>query len=608
MYKMLLVLVAVAVIPLAPVSSAEAARSVVLDEVIVTAARMEELASETTSSVTIINAYEIRQANVEYVADLLRMVPELNLVQNGSRGKTARVLLRGASSQQTLVMIDGIKVKSTTLGYFDFSGIRVEDIRRIEIVKGPQSAMYGSESMGGVINIITKKGGGEESGVNLSYEYGAYHTSSPTLSFSGGDEAFNYRLSGSYYRTDGISSIRGGVEKDGYKNETVSGKLGLLTARNVELEISGNYYFDRNELDGYSTDDPNRTQNGHHYVVSGKGTFYLADNWEQILTVSRAWDSLRTWDPDNPSSESDIESKIKTVELQNNTYVSDAYTMTAGVEYRKENGINLGVFDRAVENRAMYLNNKVKSDEFTFNFGMRYDEHETFGSETTYRVGVLQDMEGAGMRARMSYATGFRAPTMNDLFYQGAWGSGNPDLKPERSDSWEFGIEQDMSTATVFTATYFEQNYTDLIQWVYDGSLYPDNVAEARVKGVETSVKYRAGFTWFKAGYTYLDTEDKSTGQWLSRRPRDKFSASLNLRRGRLRMVVDYMNVGKRYDSVVDRDLERYDLVNLSGTYGLTENIKLFARVENLFNEDYEEAGGFGVPGSSLYSGIKAGF
>jgi vitamin B12 transporter len=587
-----------------------------LGEVVVTASKIAEPEKEATSSVVVITSEEIERANVDFVPDVLRKAVGINVVQTGGRGSQADVFLRGASPDQTLIMIDGVKVKSTTSGGYDLSGVSVGDIERVEIVKGPQSTMYGSEAMGGVINIITKKGKGKLT-TDISYEHGSYNTSNPAITLSGGTDKLDYRLSASYFKTDGISAAKDGTESDGYENMSFSSKLGMKTGKNTELEFSGSYYKDQRDLDGYDysvgsmTDDLNYVQDREHYVLSGKGIYFVADVWEQVLTVSATGDKIGADDPDTKGNNWDIVSDIKAVEWRNSYYRSDANTLTSGVEYRTEGGQYNGAYDsydKSVENKAVYLNNKLKSGNIIIDAGLRHDDHQTFGSAITYKVGAVEEVKQANLRFRASYATGFKAPDLNDLFWPEF---GNPDLKPEKSTSWEVGAEQDYTKSFSLFVTYFNQVYEDLIDWapLPSGQWAPQNISEAEVKGVETGFEFRLTKSInLMAAYTYLDTEDKSTEERLERRPDHKASASLGYSGRKLSLVADYTYVGKRFDQGVDGDLDTYSLVKLSGSFNVTESIGIFGRVENLLDEEYEEAGGFGTPGKSFYGGIKATF
>ncbi|MBI4825575.1 MAG: TonB-dependent receptor [Nitrospirae bacterium] len=610
--KRIIILILIMLFTAAPVMAADEA--VLAGEVVVTATKIEEAIEETTSDVIVIKSEEIKKMNTQFVSDVLKGVSELNVVQNGGAGKQAAVVLRGGNTEHTLVMIDGVKVKSTTTGTFDFSGLNVDDIERIEIVKGPQSTIYGSEAMAGVINIITKKGKGAPK-IAASFETGAYGTTKPSATLSGGyKDLLSYRLTGTYFKTEGISAARKGIEKDGYKNASVSGKFGLNLADNAEIEVSGKYYYDRSDLDAFGSDDLNYVQRGNHHMIAGKGKLYLFDIWEQVLSLSTVEDSLRYRDPDTSWNNADIITGMSTIDWQNNFYISEAYTFTFGAEYREEAGENKGIFDEAVNNKALYLNNKAKlfNDDLVINAGLRIDDHETFGEETTGRVGAVYNIRPASLTVKASYGTGFRAPTLNELFYNDPWGSsGNLNLKPEKSSSWEIGLEKEIvkDRASV-SVTYFDQNYDDLIDWVETppGSwLYsPQNISKAEVQGFEAGASAKVtGDVTVKSSYTYLDTEDKETGERLRRRPKDKAGISAEYSGGPLTLFAEYTFVGKVFDSASVGHLGSYSLVNLSGGYRLRKDISFFARVDNLFDADYQTAGGYNTPGLSAYAGVK---
>lgn len=579
------------------------------EEVVVTAARMLEPQEEATSSIIVIYEDEIKRMEANFLPEILRQVTEITLIQNGGPGKSASVQLRGASADQVVIMIDGVKVKSTTLGYYDLSGLSVDDIARIEIVKGPQSTMYGSEAIAGVINIITKKGK-PGFGIGGSYERGTFNTENYSGSVSGGGRMWNFRLSGSRYKTDGISVYEDGDEEDGYENKAYSGNIGLMLAENVSVEFSRQYYEDENDLDyGSEDDDTNYTSETTHRVDTARATVFLTESWEQVLMHSKTNDFSKTEDPDASWLNSEITSEMETTDWQHNLYLGQGFTVTAGVEERKEHGENEGVFDEEIKNRAAYMNIKQKVGNVTWNLGGRYDDHEAFGEEKTYRVGVVEEMSGGG-RFRASYGTGFRAPTLNQLYYDGPYSKGNPDLDPERSTSWEVGLEHDLGEQATFTITYFEQKYTDLIEWeeVAPFSWEPRNVSRAKIKGVETTLAYRGDVIDLRASHTHLETEDDN-GERLRRRPKDKYFAMIGYHGASFGLSVDYTYVGMRYDNAGEQDsIDPYDVINVSAYVQLGNNIKLYGRGENIFDEDYELAAGYNTPGEAYYAGIKLEF
>jgi len=579
-----------------------------LQEIVVTASRIEEPAEETTSSVTVITSDDIKRSGAKDITDVLRTVPEMNLVQNGGPGKEASVILRGGDSRHVLVLVDGIRVNSPTTGSFDFSGILLDDIERIEIVKGPQSTVYGSEAMAGVINIITKKA--RKTGMELGLEAGSYGTYSPSITLFTNSGRHSLRLTGSYYSTDGISAASSGSERDSYENASFSGTLSLKPSERIDLTISTRYSDDRTELDGFdfmtrrAADDPNYVQTGERLLGLISMRTLFIEPWEQIIRFSQSEEKLRGSDPDTFFNNYTIKTLQRELSWQNNLYLHDNYTLTAGIDLRYEDAINEGNFDESRDSHAFYINNKITLlKELIINAGLRYDHYELTGNRTTYRLGALYNIKPLDARLRVNYGTGFRAPSMNELYYP--W-YGNTSLKPERSSSWEAGIEKNFfSERLLLSLTYFREDYKDLI--VPDPLTWQAvNLNKAEIKGFETGL--RVSLTEdisLRAGYSNLDAEDRETGERLSRRPMHRLNLELSGKRGPFSSSIYYTYTGGRYDSAIRGNLPPYSIVNISSSYRVSNTFSMLIRIENLFDRDYEEAGGYGRPGFSIYGGIK---
>ena len=581
-----------------------------LEEVVVTASRIEEAVKETTSDVRVITGTDIEKMNVQFVNDVLRKVPELNIVQNGGPGTVSTAFLRGNESKHILVMIDGVRQNDPATGVFDLSGITTDDIERIEIVKGAQSTLYGSDASGGVINIITRRGK-EGARTDALIEVGSYESFKTAVAFSGGSVQHDYRITASYYDTEGISAAAEGAEKDGYENISLSGKFGIRLTERSEVMVTGKYYYDYTELDDFTTiaiDHLTYTQRRNHYLISGVGTFSMGDTWEQILTVSTVKEDISAQGHQLAFYNSNVITRINSADWQHNLFFSDSYTVIAGAEYRNEKGDSKGNFKQSVDITSLFISNKIKvfedKEKLILDAGLRYDAHEITENETTYKVGVLYEIAPAMLKVRGNYGTGFRAPTLNELFLPLF---GNPDLEPEKSTYWDAGLEKGIiRNSIILSATYFDQEYRNLIQYGPPPTFTPENIAAAEIKGVEIDLVWRTHKRVnIKAGYTYLDTEDEATGEPLTRRPEDKFSVLVEYFTKKISIIADYVYVGERYDSAVLRELEPYKLVNISGNYRVNNRLSVFGRIENLFDEEYEEAGSYGTPGFSIFGGIK---
>jgi vitamin B12 transporter len=436
----------------------------------------------------------------------------------------------------------------------------------------------------------------------------------PTAAISGVYKTIDYRLTGTYFQTDGISAAEAGTERDGYRNAFLSGKLGFRPAGNFGVEFTGRYAYDRSELDGFdffsnkAIDDLNFIQRGHHMLLSGRGNLRLSKMWNQTLSASFVRDSMKFRDSDTAFNNAEVVTAIRTVDWQHDFSLAQYYSVVTGFEYRDEEGDNPGNFDESLDNYALYLNNKLKlmGESLIITAGARYDDLDTSGTKTTFRFGAAFSLSATGAIIKAGYGTGFRAPSLNELFFPFY---GNPGLKPEETTSWEVGISQDLFEDRVhLSITYFDQEYENLI-WTDPKTFTAANIKDAHVKGMETGLAIQAtDYMNIKAGYTYLDTEDRQSGKQLPLRPQDKLNIAVDVSTSNFTATADYTFVGDRFDSSVKRTLSSYSIVNMSGSYTVSGGLTLFARIENLFDEEYEEIGSFNTPGLSFYGGVRVSF
>lgn len=583
----------------------------VLPEIIATASRWEEPVERVPQEVTIIGRSEIEQKGVPFVADLLRLQPDLQVVQNGGPGAQATLLMRGGGSNQVLVMVDGIKINSPSSGSADLSALLTSDVERIEIIKGPQSTLYGSEAMAGVVNIITRKGSGRLK-ADLSAEGGSFATVKAAGSVSGGTDRMNYRLSATWFDTDGIPTARNGSQPNGYTNKSLSARLGVNPTDNSSVELNLRYGNDRSQLDNFvfgvgPVDTLNYVQKRENYLVAATAKIFPWENYEQSLTLSWLRDDLDATDPVTTYNNYRIRGTTEFLDWQH-TLDLQPLTITGGFAYRYEAAENVGSFDESTDNKAGYFNAKLGllDDTLVLSAGLRYDNHSTFGDAVTYRTGVLYSLKPLEMRFKANFGTGFRAPSLNELYYPFY---GNPDLKPEKSIGYDFGVEKDLfDRKLVIGATWFRQEYKNLIQTNFT-SFTADNIGNARTQGVEVKVTAKPVENLkLNAAYTYLDAINRDSKAFLPLRARNKFTSSIEKNWAKLTAIVEYLYVSKRFDSALQRDMAAYSLVNLKGSYLLHKNLALFVRIDNLLDKSYEEAAGYGTPGISAFGGIKAAF
>ena len=612
-----------------------------LSEVLVTATRTATPAIQVGSSYSIITSAQIEQQQINTVVDVLRELPGLTILQQGGLGKIANVFIRGANPNHTLVIMDGVVLNdpSSPNNAFDFSSLNTNDIDRIEVVRGPQSTLYGSDAMAGVINIITKKGT-EHPYYSFLGETGSNSYYRGNLSALGSYGIMNYAVTASRSGSNGISASDaryGNTEKDAYSNDSFMSRLGFDLLPNLSLNVLYKYTKANTSLDQSEKfgDDPNFTSNFEEQLFKG-GIHYSLFNgiWQQSLNASLIKNYSRSLDlPDNirPNTSLDAFGKAQRIKYdwQNILRVIDNNLVTFGVETSTEEartssnstsdwGPYNSVFpDTSIRTTAYYLQDQINfGNTFFTTVGVRHDQNQKFGGATTYRIAPAYFINSVSTKIKMSYGTGFKAPS---LFYLFDPMYGNPNLKPEESKGWDIGFEKYFFNNSISLGiTYFNMKFENMFG--YDSSYREINIAQASSKGIEftTSLKNFQRFS-LDASYTYTKTLNEYNdgsddyNKSLLRRPQDQFSINANYQLNScidLNMQIQY--VGKRDDkdftdfmNIKRVTLADYTLFNLSASYKVFDYLKLNARLENVFDKQYEEVLYYGTLGRALYVGIE---
>jgi vitamin B12 transporter len=619
-------------------------QDVIHHEIVVTANRVETSLIEVASSVSIITAEEITKAGKSRVLEVLEETIGLSSTQNGPPGAQATVFIRGANAEHTLVMIDGIEINDpiTPTRSFDMSLPLIENIDRIEILRGPQSPLYGSDAMGGIINIITRQDRGKPK-FSLSAFGGTYGTYSGNAEVSGSTSSVRYQAAAALYRTDGFSAAstqyEGNFEPDGHQNISLSGRLGLDLSTNISLDFFTRWIDTETDLDnqgGEYGDDPNSVQSYNSRLLLGQArALFLHNRWEQTLKLSHL-DYLRTSsnpvDDLNPynSDESEFKSQLLKIDWQNNLYLHETNTLMFGVEHQKERGESWyrsedfsGLYEsvfplQKAHNTGIYLQDQMRFEGCVFlTAGIRYDKHSQTESSTTYRIAPACFIETTGTKLKATWGTGFKAPSLYQLYSPAtSWGPvGNEDLKPEKSTGWDLGADQNfLDNSLLLGITYFSNDFENLID--YDFTQGYININNAQTKGVEiTCMAHPLPHFSFFSTYTRTDAKNRETGEPLLRRPKHKFTAKANwgfLARANIHLSLIY--VGEREDlywldwTPTPVILDSYTLLNAAAFYDLLDPLQLFIRLDNILDTDYEQIKGYGTPGFSIFGGIRAHF
>jgi len=601
-YRFIITALLVSFIPAQPAHAA----SIPPEMLVITPAKLAEEEGLTTRMVTVIRRDEIERVGADFLDDLLRRIGALQVLREGGPGGNSRLMVRGMDPVHSVILIDGVRAQSTFDGYLDLSGISVHDIERIEISRGAHSVAYGSQAIGGVVNIITRKGGGSFS-VDLAYGEGPNGTKSPSVTVSGG-KSFLYRMSASAPESEGISSVKGGAEADGYEATTYSGNLAMPMGKGGSLEVIARR--DRMDLSLDRdpslplADDPVYMQERDRKLVMTRFIYSTSANIMQTLTASEWEETLLRRDSAMYNSAT---SRVRSAGYQVDVYEAEGGIGIVGLDHREEtaelyNGAT-GSLSNTVSISTGYLNLKTVDGTHTFLYGIRQTEHEILGDYTTYSISALQQDEGSALKYRAGYATGLRLPTAFELEI-----GGGAALRPELSKSWEMGFEKGFGNGRTFGLLYFDQELRDLIE--KDGFTgLPVNRGEASVNGVECRIDSRApGALSWSLAYTWLETEDADTLEPLPLRPEDRVDLRVAYAGGIVALQVDYAYVGKRPGLIAGTVLESYDMLNVGASIGLGKTFSLFGRVDNALDEEYEDMSGYSAPGREYYAGLRGKF
>ena len=572
------------------------------DSITITATARPERAAEVPATVDVVTAAEIADRKADQASDLLRTIPGLELVQAGSAGKATSLFSRGTNSSHTLVLWNGIELNDPYLGGFDWSTLATDGVERIEVVRGPFSALYGSNALGGVVQLVTRRGGGD--GTHL------------------GDA----RLEGG--SNDYLRGGVGGGRRIGALAVDLSGHL-----RRGDGEIANDFY-DGEEvdlaLDGALGDSATlgallrwgASAVGIPYDYAGQPSLRREQNFATTaLAVPFAWTGAR-WhfdaqgarsvtdlevrDPDDPFAASRAEAGRDQARAVVRRSLGDDLVATVGgdwdrQEVRTRDAFGPGVADESQRTWAAFGQLAWSHGPWRVDAGVRRDDNDVFGAETSAKAGVAWAVTEA-WRLRATYGEAFRAPSLADLYYPGF---SNPGLQPESSRSYELAVEGGQG-AWHTTLALFENDLDNLIEFDFV-TFVPQNLGRARARGIEGALAFRRGIVDTRLVATWLDAENLDTGGPLLRRPDESASLVVFARPAAWTIGGVLRHVGDRTD-FGDVALAAYSTLDLSLAWRQGERWEPFVRVENVLDEEYEEAAGYPAPGVGFRAGIDLRF
>jgi vitamin B12 transporter len=599
--------------------AAEATPEQTLAPVMVTATRTESSPQEATTSISVITAEEIRQEGAVTILDALRNVPGLDIVQAGSPGSIASLFVRGANSNQVLVLLDGMELNSVTAGSFDFAHLLTDNVERIEVLRGAGGSLYGSKALGGVVNIITRKGSGSPQ-VTVSAEGGNERTHRETVGVSGKSGALGYALSSSYLRTEGFTI------NDGYRNASVSARLdydvfenaslkGVFLMTDTKLGLVNNNNF-------IAVPDPDAGESDQHFTGQLEWQQHILPVWDYRVSFGVNQSHERFSDPDPlpfSAARTLIKPRILTPQFQTNYRFPSGHQLTFGIDLdfrqaaftNKDSFGTVTAFQKTQDNQAVYLQDqwKLLDDRLLLIGGVRYDQNENFGSHWSPSASAGYYFQQTGTRLKTSYATSFRAPTFDDLFFPGF---SNPNLRPEVSWETDAGVVQDLWQERMqIEATYFHRDVKDLITFK---GLAPQNVGQVIFDGAELGLQTKLGYGFtLKGNYTYVNFD-----QPLTRRPKHKGNVILDYQSGPLNINFNAHVTGRRLDidpinfnTINTPGFARFDLA-ASYTFPWTapgvKQVRFYGKIQNLADKRYQEAAGFPARPLNFLIGLQGTF
>jgi len=576
-----------------------------LAPVVVTATRTSQAADNALASVTVIDRAQIEQRQAQTVEDLLRGTAGIELSNNGGPGEQTSLFLRGTNFNQTLVLIDGIKVGSATTGAVPFQDIPLSQIERIEVVRGPLSSLYGSEAIGGVIQIFTRKGGGPLA-PHLTIGGGSYGTYDAAGGITGGGDNGWFSLYGSYRNSAGFNACNnplgcGVVEpdRDGYDNLGGSARAGYRFSSGTEVDLTWFGTKAHTDFDGVIANQSNTVQQ----VFGAKLLLRPLQAWDVNLSAGHSINNED--DLKNGSFVDSFDTSRDVASLQNNVYIGKRQTFTAGVDYQRDQVG--GTTDYTVDSRTdwgLFGEYQATFADQNLRVSLRRDDNQQFGDHTTGNAAWGHTF-GNGLRVTASYGTAFKAPTFNDLYYPLY---GNPDLKPEQSRSCELGLSRTQRWGH-WSLHAYETMISDLIV-----SLPPDyipvNFDKARIRGLEAIVSARIAGWNVVNNLTLLDPVNESAGpengNLLPRRAQQSYLLDVDRAFGRFQLGGSLYVAGRRFDNPANTiRLNPYSLVGLRVEYALSKAWRLQGRIENLFNTNFETAAYYNQPGRAVYLTLR---
>ena len=609
-----------------------------LNEVIVTASLMPVQLHQSGNAISVISAEDIENSRAAIVSDLLRNVPSLAISRNGVLGSSTQLRMRGAEGNHVLVMIDGVEVNDAAQAdEFNWAHLSSENIEKIEVIRGPQSSLWGSDAVSGVVNIITKKADTPFQG-SLFTEAGSFGTQNSGFALGSRGDNYHINLSGSQISSEGENISRQGDEEDGYKNSTLNLTAGWEVLDNWSLSFTGRQTEGENEFDNapfaFPVDSDHETEFRQRFARLQTDISLLDNHWQQRLAVSISRHDNENF-ADGSFTGSGATRKKQYSYLNSFNWAEQSQRLSLLLEHETEDYSQRGIVqpwgdpnqNRSRKNDSAALEYRLTLwDDLSLAASTRRDNNSEFDDSDTYQLQASYLLPDSGTRLRASYGTAVKNPTFSERYGFFTNFQGNPDLEPEESTSWEIGVDQTLMGGDLqLGLTYFKAKLENEINgFVFDFDTFAftaENVdGESHREGIEATVNAQLSSSLFvSASYTYTDSTEESsaTGDDVDELRRARHLASANLSWAAtedLRFVLNAQYNGEQKDADFNFfpaeivTLDDYTLLNFTANYQVTEKLALYTRLENILDEDYEEVLGYQALGFGGHIGVRYDF
>jgi vitamin B12 transporter len=569
-----------------------------LSDVVISANRQVEARNDSSAANTVFTREDIDRLQPNSVTDLLRRVPGVQVAQTGGRGSLPGIYIRGTQSAQSLVLVDGQRIGNASSGDSNLQHINIEQVERLEVLRGSRSVIYGSDAIGGVVQIFTRRGSEPGLHPHMHIGFGSHQTWERSLGLSGGDEQTRFNLGASLDETAGINRTHESYPSDGdhdaYRNQSLS--LSLSHALSDDVELGANLLDNRgkSEFDNpfgrfdLDTFESVQQQPYNRFEVSSVSSYVDArvnDLWKTRVEFGHSENREKTFD--KLSDERSVFNTYRdSVNWQNDLTLNQRNSLILGGDWYQDRVNSSTAFDEDSRwNRAAFIQHRFQAETFSTELGLRRDQNQQFGGQNSWS-GTLSLPLDQDNDVLLTYSEGFRAPTFNDLYYPDF---SNPDLKPETSKSYELQWRSQVTERTRLEASIYRTDLEDAI--IFGSNSRPENVASARINGFEAALKQELYGWQSSLGVAIIDPRDRETGHTLARRARRTLSLDLDRQFDRLGLGGSWQAVSSSYDDLDNQQpLAGYALLGLRSSWALNREITLELKVDNVLDKGYSRA------------------